>query len=134
MVDTWKTHGRHGRHITDTWQSGQTHFRHGRHIVDMEDTLQTYGRHGRHMADTWQTQQTHGRHMANMVDTWITWQTHGESKHNPLYTCTYLGTLSYTDTQAYSICLIYIVSYILDYFLRSKIILHHLCHSPGVEI
>ena len=34
----------------------------------------------------------------------------GESKHNPLYTCTYLGTLSYTDTQAYSICLIYIVT------------------------
>ena len=25
-----------------------------------------------------------------------------------------------------------IVSYILDYFLRSKIILHSLCHSPGL--
>ena len=29
---------------------------------------------------------------------------------------------------------IHINSYILDYFLRSKIILHSLCHSPGVDV
>ena len=64
---------------------------------------------------------------------WSTWLCHAVT----LLHCQNALCLPQSLTVQASRMLVYffkfsIVSYILDYFLRSKIILHSLCHSPGL--